>query len=134
MNGNIKGIIEDYYAAWCAHDIERICSFFTEDCFFEDVPTGVGARGIAALREVIAEIFQAVPDLQLVLGQVDIGAECAVAEWKLSGTLAEDLADIKATGKAFASRTASVIEFREDKICRLSDYGELSSLRRRMLR
>ncbi len=129
MSADLETTIHDYHAAWRAHDVERICTFFTDDCFYEHVPSGVEAKGLDEMREVVADIFRAIPDLELDLRHVSAGKDSAITEWGISGTLAEDLADVKATGETFTLRTASVIEFRGDKICRLSSYWDLSVLR-----
>lgn len=129
MSTDLENTIHEYHAAWRAHDVEHICTFFTHDCFYEHVPSGVEAQGQAELREVVADIFRTIPDLGLDLRHVSVGKDSAITEWKISGTLVEDLADVKATGESFTLRTASVIEFRGNKIYRLSSYWDLSVLR-----
>ena len=129
MSTNIENTIREYCDAWCAHDVGRICTFFTHDCFYEHVLSGVEAKGRDELHKVVTEIFQAIPDLELSIQHISVGTDSAITEWKLSGTVAEDLADVKATGESFDLRTASVIEFQGNQICRLSSYWDLSVLR-----
>jgi ketosteroid isomerase-like protein len=60
--------LEDYAAAWNAHDIERIMAYMTPDCIFE---TGGGSEtygtrfaGAATVRQRFIDVWTELPDVQ----------------------------------------------------------------------
>jgi hypothetical protein len=42
---NVKSFVDSYIVAWASHDVEKIVSYFTDDCVYEDVAFGVVNRG-----------------------------------------------------------------------------------------
>jgi len=44
ITGDIRDVFLGYPAAWSAHDVEKVASFFTDDCVFEDMAVGVVNR------------------------------------------------------------------------------------------
>jgi steroid delta-isomerase-like uncharacterized protein len=51
------------------------------------------------------------------------------AEWVMHGTQTADLRELPATGKRMAVRGASMFEFTDGKIRRVSDYWDRASMR-----
>lgn len=82
----LQGLIE----AFNAHDLDRIMSFFAEDCVLQTPrgadPWGTRCVGRAAVREAVADRFSGIPDVHY--GD-DEHWECgqhAVSRWRLTGT------------------------------------------------
>jgi steroid delta-isomerase-like uncharacterized protein len=49
-------------------------------------------------------------------------------EWTMSGTQTGEMPGMPATGKTFSLRGASVVELRDGKLTRCSDYWDLVTL------
>lgn len=86
-------MLRDLVAAFNAHDLDRIMSFFTEDCVLE-TPRGSEAWGTryagrSAVREGLASRFAGIPDVHYGDDEHWICGEHAVSKWALSGTTAE---------------------------------------------
>ena len=62
MARELEQQLENYSRAWSSHDIERIASFFTDDCSYEDVAVGVVNRGKEQLKAFVQATFAAFPD------------------------------------------------------------------------
>ena len=45
MTTDAKKMVNEYMAAWNAHDVNKILSFFAEGCVFEDLALGVVSNG-----------------------------------------------------------------------------------------
>ena len=41
----VKSFVDSYIVAWASHDVEKIVSYFMDDCVYEDVAFGVVNRG-----------------------------------------------------------------------------------------
>ena len=40
----VEGVLDEWAAAWSAHNTEKILALYTDDCVHEDVTFGVGQR------------------------------------------------------------------------------------------
>jgi steroid delta-isomerase-like uncharacterized protein len=121
----IDKIIDDWAVAWSVHDIDKILSLFTDDCVYEDVPTGAVHHGKAELKGFADRVFAAFPDFKIELASGFIAGNWAGVEWTMSGTHKGDLPEIPATGKPFSVRGSTICELREGKIKRDSDYWDM---------
>jgi len=113
MAGEAEALTAGLAAAWSKGDVDGIVSFFTDDCVFEDVCSGVAHRGKEALRAEAKRVVEAVPDLRLEVVSAFGAGDWVAGEWVESGT--ED-------GRRFSLRGASILETRGDKISRESMY------------
>jgi steroid delta-isomerase-like uncharacterized protein len=120
--------IEQHWAHWSAHDMERLLSLFTADAIYEDVTMGVVNRGPAELRAFGEGFFAGFPDLTFELQSHFADGTRGSGEWVLRGTHTGDLPGMPATGKRVEVRGASVFEFAGDKIRRCSDYWDMATL------
>lgn len=113
MDNKIRSLAEDVAAAWSSHNVEKIASFFTEDCLFEDVCCGNSYRGQEAFKAQAKAVIAAVPDLQLKIESVFSEGDWMGGEWIETGT--QD-------GKRFSVRGASILVLEKGKIKRESMY------------
>jgi steroid delta-isomerase-like uncharacterized protein len=121
-------LVQKNFAAWNAHDADRVASLYTDDVIYEDVAFGLTARGHAEMRKMAADFFASVPDLKLeVVSSTSMGNHGSV-EWVFSGT---DVGLFK-TGKKFSVRGASVYELRGQKFSANRDYYDSASLMRQV--
>ena len=121
-------LIQRQYAAWNAHDADKVASLYTDDVIYEDVAFGLIARGHAEMRKMAADFFAGVPDLKLeVVSNTSMGNRGSV-EWVFSGT---DVGLYK-TGKKFSVRGASVYELRGGKFSSNRDYYDSASIMRQV--
>jgi steroid delta-isomerase-like uncharacterized protein len=121
-------LLQKQFAAWNAHDANKVASFYTDDVVYEDVAFGLMAHGHAEMRKLAADFFVAVPDLKLeVVSNRSMGNRGSV-EWVFSGT---DVGLYKAR-KKFSVRGASVYELRGWKFSSNRDYYDSASIMRQV--
>ncbi|MEN6317830.1 MAG: ketosteroid isomerase-related protein [Syntrophaceae bacterium] len=117
--------INDVVAAWNSHDTEKVVSFFTDDCVYEDLAFGQIKRGKEELRAFVNDTFAMVPDTNFEVKSSFISGDGYAVEWVWSGTHKGNLPWLPATGKRFSIRGVAVEELKEGKIKRHSDYYNL---------
>jgi steroid delta-isomerase-like uncharacterized protein len=124
----------EYIMSWNSHDIEKLLSFFTDDCVYEDLATAVVKHGKDELRDLLKDLFVSIPDVQLEFKSIFRSGGWAAMEWVMSGTYTghSNIAKIAPTGKSFSVRAASILELRGDKISRNSDYWNFASFRQQI--
>lgn len=122
---NLERVLDEWGRAWAAHDIDRLVSLFTDDAVYEDIALSAVSRGKAELRAFAEQTFAVIPDFRLdVVSRFACGGHGAI-EWTMSGTQAFDIPGFPATGKSFSSlRAVTIVEFRDGKISRNSDYWD----------
>jgi steroid delta-isomerase-like uncharacterized protein len=119
--------IVEHWAAWSAHDMDRVAALFTENLVYEDVTMGVVNRGAAELRKFGEGFFSGFPDVTFEVGFSFANGASGGSEWVMRGTHTGDMPRMPATGKRIEVRGASVFEFAGDKIQRCSDYWDMAT-------
>ena len=114
-------LLREILAAFNAHDLDAIMSFFADDCSF-DMPRGPepwGARleGKPAVREALASRFRGLPDVRYSEDRHWVHGNLGVSEWLLTGTTLE--------GRPVKVRGCDHWEFRDGKVVRKDSYWKL---------
>ena len=89
---DIHTTLREICAAFNAHDLDRIMSFFADDCVLQMPrgadPWGMRLEGAAAVRKALASRFAGLPDVHY--GDdthfADPAAETGISKWTLTGT------------------------------------------------
>jgi ketosteroid isomerase-like protein len=107
--------------AFNAHDIDRIMSFFADDCSL-DMPRGTeqwGQRfvGKADVREGLAGRLDGIPDVHYGEDRHWGSGNMIVSEWLLTGT--------KFDGEKVRVRGCDHYEFRDGKVVRKDSYWKI---------
>lgn len=135
---------KDFAAAFSAHNLDAVLSYFTDDIFYEEVVAdGVVAHGKQELRARIQGIFAAWPDIKLDLTSHFSSGEHHCIEWIASGTLTNASSDVHlrdkaespglpVTGKSISYREVVVAELRGGKISRFSLYCDMMTFMRQL--
>jgi hypothetical protein len=114
-------LMKEINAAFNSRDVDRIMTFFADDCTFLMArgPEAVGRRvhGKEAVRRVLADRFAVIPDMRW--DHVD-GFVCgnrAVSVWMVTGRGKD--------GERVNYRGCDIYEFRGDKILNKDTYWKL---------
>ncbi len=110
MTEKANKVMRDLVAAISSHDAEKVASYFTEDCIYEDVALGSVMHGREKVKAAYADFYATVPDFKLEMVLLFIAGNWVGSEWIMTGT--------STTGKSFSTRGASVSEVQRDKIKR----------------
>jgi steroid delta-isomerase-like uncharacterized protein len=119
--------LEEWATGWSSHDMERVASLFSDDCVYEDATMGVVNRGKVELRGFARAIFEAFPDFTVGLTSRFVAGEWGGMEWTMAGTHQGDLPGLPATGRRFSLRGSAIVELRQGKIKRLTDYWDMAT-------
>ena len=119
---------EHLVRAWASlfspQELDALMELFTDDVIYEDVALLVVSRGKEAVRAFGAQFLTTFPDATIELSSTFVTPTLGAAEWVMRGTQMGDMPDVPATGKRTEVRGASVLEFAEGKIRRVSDYWD----------
>ena len=128
MGVKMTRMLEDYFIAWNSQDVERLLSFFTDDCLYEDVALKRIVRGKAELRALLESVFTDIAGLKMDIKSVFSSGNWGASEWTMSGRFAHSNDPLlTATGKNFLIRGATIFELSNHKISRNTDYLDLTA-------
>ena len=113
----LKAILD----AFNAHDLDRVMSFFAEDCVLE-MPRGPdlwGTRfiGLAAVREGLRSRFAGIPDVHYGDDTHFVSGEVGVSQWTLRGT--------STANERIEVRGCDFYTFRNGKIVKKDSYWKI---------
>jgi steroid delta-isomerase-like uncharacterized protein len=123
----LRAAIDRYNEAWNAHDLDAIIALHAPDMVFENHTAGERAEG-DEVREHIAGIFAAWPDLTFRAHRLYIRDDLVVQEWMASATHNRELrrGDLvaPASGRRLEWEGMDVIPFENGLIKRKDVYSD----------
>lgn len=120
---NIRAKLIAICEAFNAHDLDRIMSFFAEDCVLElpkgNQPYGARFEGKHNVRKGLATRFEGLPDVHYGNAEhfVDSEAQTGISKWRLTGT-GRDGTKVEVQGCDFYT-------FRNGEVVRKDSYWKL---------
>ena len=120
-NATTAETLERLLAAFNAHDIDAVMSFFVDGCKL-DMPRGPDPWGqrLEGRKEVRAGLqtrFDGIPDVHWGDDRHWVGGDRGCSEWLLTGTTTN--------GQRIEVRGCDLFEFRGDKITRKDSYWKI---------
>ena len=123
----IRRLVQELYAAWSLHQLEKIDAIFTDDAAYEDVAAAQTYRGKEAIKELLRGAYAWAPDFRVTMQSLIVADDCAATEWLSEGIQTGPIGDLPASGNSFRLRGASVIHFRDGKIASVIDYYDMAT-------
>jgi uncharacterized protein (TIGR02246 family) len=109
-------LLDDFFAAWNAHDVERIVDFFTADgAYLASIgpdDDGTAFRGLEEVRRGVTAFLETYPDARYTDSSVLVCGDAGHATWTFHGTTT--------SGTKIIYRGVDIFEFDGDRI-RLKD-------------
>jgi steroid delta-isomerase-like uncharacterized protein len=118
-------------AAWTSHDVEKILSFYADDCVFQDFAIGRILNGKKALRAYLEESFTNLPDFRIEAKSSFASGDRVCIEWIMSGTRGS-LPGMAIINKKYFVPGVAVIELAQGKARREADYWDSASMMRQL--
>jgi len=113
--------LKRFLAAFNAHDLDAVMSFFADDCELlmprGSDPWGQRYVGKADVRKGLATRFEGIPDVHYRDDQHWVSGNNGVSQWTLTGTTKD--------GKKITVRGCDLLEFRDGKIVRKDSYWKI---------
>jgi ketosteroid isomerase-like protein len=120
---DIRSTLKELCEAFNAHDLDRIMTFFSDDCVLEmprgKDPWGSRFEGKQNVRQALATRFEGLPDVHYGNEQhfVDSDSEAGISKWTLTGTTLDGTRR-KVWGCDFYT-------FRDGKVVRKDSYWKM---------
>ena len=125
-------IFREYLATWNTHDLDKMVSFFTDDCVYENLARGQTYRGKDELKAWAKASFGAIPDFKLDVTSLFVSGDWVACEWVMTGTQTSAVPGLPATGKSFSVRGSTVAQLKDGKILRNADYWDVMTFLRQL--
>jgi ketosteroid isomerase-like protein len=114
-------MLKELLAAFNAHDIDAVMTFFADDCVLEmprgPDPCGRRLEGREHVRDGLASRFAGTPDVHYGEDRHWVAGDRGCSEWLLTGTAI--------SGERIAVRGCDLFEFRDGRIVRKDSYWKI---------
>ena len=117
--------LRDFYASMAARDLDRMVTFLSDQCSYEDVPVGVLSRGREEIRAFFSTTFSEWSDLEVRVETIFAAERWACSEWTWAGRFSGEVLGTKVAQAQASLRIGSIIELHEGQISRVTDYWDL---------
>jgi steroid delta-isomerase-like uncharacterized protein len=125
-----EAFVNNLIAAWNAHDLDLIQSFYGLKCVGVDVSQPDTHQGRSGIRRMVAGYFTAFPELHLTLEQTVCNGEHVVAVWTARGVHRGNFMQIPPTGKPICVRGVSLMLLQDGSIQHLTNIWDVAGLLR----
>lgn len=123
----------DRFLAGLSHDLPTFMTVFTDDIVYFDVPLLAEMKGKEELKNFAVAFFAAFPDVQFTRTSPPVvSGDRAAVTWRVTGTQKGQFLDVPATNKTMDVMGVSMMEFKDGKIARNSDYWDMATLLRQI--
>jgi len=131
----LRETIDRYNRAWNEHDVDAIIALHAPDMVFENHTAGERAAG-SQVREHIARIFAAWPDIAFETRRLYVREDIVVQEWTARATHTSEMrrGEIVAapSGRRVQWEGLDVIPFEEGQVKRKDVYSDSFSILRQV--
>jgi len=135
LDEDLRTTIDRYNAAWNDHDVDAIMDMHAPEMVFENHTAGEAAAG-NEVRDHIARIFEAWPDLAFETRRLYIREDLVVQEWTARGTHVQRMerGEIAAepTGRTVTWKGLDVIPFEAGQVVRKDVYSDSVAILRQV--
>jgi steroid delta-isomerase-like uncharacterized protein len=128
----IRRLVHELYTAWSLHQPERIDLIFTDDALYEDVAGGQIVRGKEAIKQLLRAAYAWAPDFRVTMKSLIVAGDTAATEWVSEGIQTGPIGDLPASGNSFQLRGASILNFQNGKIAKVTDYYDMATFLRQL--
>lgn len=122
-----EGLIFSWASAWSSANVDRLLALFTEDCIYEEVPTGIVNRGKDQVRTFALSLWEAIEGLKITPKRIMATDESATVEWTMTGRPQKEFPGLPTSKPIIRVRGMSMFVFNQGKIERVSDYWDLAT-------
>jgi steroid delta-isomerase-like uncharacterized protein len=124
-------VVKDVFAAVRVRDVERLAACFARDCVFEDVPQGTVARGRAAFRRYMEELWEAIPTFRVNRSELVSDGSRVAAELTLGGVHRGEFLGVAPSNRAIWWRAAAFyrIDLEHRQVVHETYYYDVDNLR-----
>jgi steroid delta-isomerase-like uncharacterized protein len=118
-------MFREYCETWNTRDLDKMLSYFTDDCVYENLARQQTYRGKSEIEGWAKASFEAIPNFKLEITSLFVSGEWLACEWVMTGTPVGGIPNLPATPGSFSVRGSTIAKLKNGKIFREADYWDL---------
>lgn len=127
-----REVFEAYWAAADRGDLDAMASFFATGAVYEDIPFEFSIAGRSAIREMLEQALAGLHPVERRVLRVVADSSFVAVEWEVEGVHAGPILGVPPGGRVLRFRTLSLLEIRDGRIMRVTDYTDRTSLEKQL--
>jgi ketosteroid isomerase-like protein len=117
-------IIQEAFAAWNAHDVDRYAALLDERCVEETCARPTPVRGREAARAAMQEYLRILPDLHFDLDVIVASGDQVFTRWLVTGTYSGESTSRTPSDRLFKEYGCTLIRLGRSGIVHVWHYWE----------
>lgn len=130
MDSKMSEFLNDFMAAWNAHDTQAVAAHYAPDCEDVDVARTAPQYGPDSVRRTLLYYLRAFPDFHVTLDDAIVADQRVAMYWTWTGTHRGTFMNIPATGHRVTVRGSSLVTLKDGQIQRAVRIWDLAGLLR----
>lgn len=127
-----EAVLDENYAAWRAHDVDRILNCFTDDAVYEDRAFNVISKGRDGVRAFVEAVFREQKDFQVRYRRRFATDTDGAGEWVINTVWSGAFGGVDKTGARVEFSGLSLYQFRDGRISHCIDCWDSAQLMRQL--
>lgn len=132
LRGGDADVVERFWAAYNAHDVEAVAGLYAADATHHEVAQGRRVTGAAEITGGLRRFLESFPDAHWEPHRRIAGGGAVAVPYRLTGTLAAPLGPFRAAGQKLDLEGVFVIETDGSAIVATADYWDAATFGRQM--
>lgn len=124
--------LEQFYAAYNAHDVAAAVALYAADGAHEEAATGQARTGAEALAQGLSGFFAMLAEARFERRDTVLAGPHAAVGYRMTGRMARDLGPLACKGRAIEIIGLHLFEFAEGKIRRTRDFWDPDAFKRQI--
>ncbi|MEU7632832.1 nuclear transport factor 2 family protein [Nocardia sp. NPDC049220] len=129
---SITQIVTDLYTAYNNHRPADVAQLYAAQCRHRDIAVGADHSEPEQIAAGLAQLFEALPDVQWNLEEILIDSNRAAVSYELSGHLRGRLGSYEPKGQSLHLAGVQMLEVRDNQITTSTDYWDGGALHRQL--
>jgi steroid delta-isomerase-like uncharacterized protein len=126
--GEMVKIIEEFFEAMNAHDVERMAAYCSADMVAEEVAEPEPFIGVDGFKKSYREVFEGYPDCIAEVQESFVDGNALICQVRWYGTNSGVFRGAEPTRKKVDIRIAYFFKFKDGKIHRITEYYDAATI------
>ena len=121
-------LMEDFFRAMNAHDVEKMAEFCTEGVVADEVAEPEPFIGVDAFKQAYTDVFQGYPNCSAEVEEWFVEGTAVICQVRWRATNSGVFRGVEPTGKKVGLRIAYFFILEDGKINKITEYYDVATL------
>ncbi len=122
-----EAMFREYFETWNTHDLDKMLSYFTDDCVYENLARQQAYHGKSEIEAWATAAFTSIPNFKIEITSLFVSGDWVACEWVMTGTPVGGIPNLPPNPGSFSVRGSTIAQLKDGRILRNADYWDLAT-------